>query len=233
MNLPSSSQTPKLQVDAVLCISLKERRDRRRMVADEFKKSGLQIEFVLVDKDVEDSQRGCFMSHQQCARLIIERGYRNALILEDDATLLTWKASRIQRLNRFLQTVEPELLHLGVILGKMWLTWHPGIARCRAAGAHAYIISRAASEKLLNYRFNGLGIDTLYRREFKQYCAFPMLSQQQPHHIAGSDIEATRRRVVLAEKGQHRLDVDLTWNLNRRKQYRQILINAWKTAFRG
>ena len=202
------------------------------MILEEFRKSGLEIEFVLVDKDEEDAQRGCFESHQRCARIVIERNYKNALVLEDDATLEAFPPKTISRLNRFLRTRHPELLHLGVILGKLWLTWTPGIARCRAAGAHAYIISRAASEKLLHYRFEGIGIDTLYRRQFKQYCAFPMLSSQQPRHIAGSDIESAREKITLEENGVSREGPGMNWHANRRKQYRLAVANLWKTALR-
>lgn len=218
--MPSLATRSPLHVDAVLCISLESRADRRALILEQFAGSGLDIEFVLVGKDTDDPQRGCFTSHQVCARHVLERGYRNALILEDDATLERYDPRTIRRINRFLDKTKPELLHLGVILGKMWLTRAPGIARCRAAGAHAYIISRRACEILVTHTYSGLGIDTLYRRMFRQYCVFPMISDQQPERIVASDIADVRQRY--AKVG--------TWRWNTRKQYLQVVGNLWRTV---
>jgi glycosyl transferase family 25 len=78
-------------------INLREREDRRRAVLEESRDSGLEIEFFIVDKDEENPQRGCYSSHQACAKLALERNYKRTLILEDDCTLKAFSPSTIDR----------------------------------------------------------------------------------------------------------------------------------------
>lgn len=210
---------PQLAVDGVFCISLAERDDRRTLITEEFRKSGLPIEFILVTKDQANPQRGCYTSHQHCARLALERSYRSTLILEDDATLPAWPPQAIHRINRFITHRQPDILHIGAILGSLWLTWHPGIARCKAAGTHAYILSAKACTTLLENPYSTQGIDTFYRKTFRQYCTFPLLSEQQPEDVAPSDINRVRKHY----------DKRHTWDYLNRKQYREALKNLWKT----
>lgn len=209
-----------LDIDAVLCISIKDRDDRRALLQKEFAETGLEIEFVLVDRDGNDPQRGCFTSHQTCARLIIDRGYRHALILEDDATLDEWNSATLQRVNHFIDTKKPDILFLGVILGKMWLTWFPSIARCRAVGAHAYILSVEGARRTLEHTYTDLGIDTLQKKIFRQYCVFPMICHQQSQDVSRSDIAKTPYA-----KGED----SKIWQRNREKQHKQVMKNFWKT----
>ena len=76
-----------LQIDGVFCISRRGRTDRRELLVREFEGSGLNIEFLIVARDNESPERGCFDSHIKCARMALERNYRRILVLEDDATL--------------------------------------------------------------------------------------------------------------------------------------------------
>ena len=119
----------KLAVDAVLCISTKDRIDRREHLEAQFKNSGLNIEYILVDRDEADGQRGCFKSHQLCAAVALERNYKNVLILEDDITLEYVNLTAVKRINKFLDKRNPEVFYLGATLGKVWLTWDFSIAR--------------------------------------------------------------------------------------------------------
>lgn len=209
-----------LKVDAVLCISLADRDDRRRLLLEEFRETGLNIEFYLATRD-KDPERGCYHSHQACAFLAAGRGWRNVLILEDDATLERVTKRQVRRINRFLKDEEPELFYLGVILGKLWLTRRRGIARCRAKGAHAYILTREACEKLIAIPYIGEPIDVLYLRRFKGHCAFPMMCQQRPGTEVSSDIASFR-------KDDPGTDVE-SWRHNWRKQYTEALRNVLKT----
>jgi len=136
-----------LEVDGVLCISLTERSDRRELLEKEFSGSGLNIEFLIVERDSESPERGCFTSHARCADLALARGYERVLILEDDATLLQFWPTQVSQINSFMKRCEPELFYLGANLGKVWLTWNRGIARVRTKGAHAYILSRKGFPK--------------------------------------------------------------------------------------
>ncbi|WP_446436105.1 glycosyltransferase family 25 protein [Pseudomonas sp. 1152_12] len=204
-------------MDGVFCISLEEREDRRTLLRKEFADTRLNIEFYIAKKDT-NPERGCFSSHQACAALALERGYKNVLILEDDATLVGVKNSAIRRINHFLSSRQPDLFYLGVTLGTMWLTWSFNITRCRAKGTHAYILSNSACKKLLAFEYSDLPIDRLYSKSFKAYCAFPMICQQQPEEINPSDISSGATHSF--------------WANNWRRQYREIFRNIGKTLIR-
>lgn len=208
-------------VDHAICISLKHREDRRQRLQEEWDKLGLQVEYLLMDKDEEDPQRGCFHSHQKCAQLALDRGYNNILIFEDDVVFENnISTDQIARINQFISRNNPDLFYLGIILGKMWLTWHRGVARCRGAGTHGYVLSQKACRELITHKFTGLGIDTLYKRLFKGFCAFPMLCHQLPDGISSSDIDGFR-----CSNGKDQA----FWEANRKRQYKEIFINLPKT----
>jgi glycosyl transferase family 25 len=216
-----------LHVDAVLCINLREREDRRVAILKNFQDSGLKIEFFLVDKDKEDPQRGCYNSHRACAKLALERNYDRILILEDDAFIDPFSQGIVQRINNFLERTNPDLFYLGVLLGKIWLTWHRNIARCRGQGAHAYIISRPGCEKILSWDdYCGKGIDSVFSKRFKAYCVFPMMCYQD---TSTSDIASFRRHIDGSKSTPEE-----EYNANnflyfRKKQYIQAIKNIHKT----
>ncbi|MDR6713341.1 glycosyl transferase family 25 [Pseudomonas hunanensis] len=213
----------RLAIDGVFCISLKERNDRRELLRREFAGSGLEIEFILVERDNESPERGCFDSHMKCARTAVERGYRRVLILEDDATLLAFEQIQVEQINRFLEHSDPELFYLGANLGKVWLTWRRGIARVRARGTHAYIVSNRGCRRLLQQStYSGTAIDRILSERFRAYMAFPMLSQQQPEEVSSSDILRARSSDGTAADAAF-------WRDNWRRQYSQAVRNVGKT----
>lgn len=211
-----------MSVDGVLCISLENRDDRRTLLASEFEGTDLAIEFYLAQRDA-DPERGCFESHQACARIALARGYDRVLLLEDDATLEQVSRKQISRINRFLTLNDPELFYLGTTLGTLWLTWNLGIARCRVRGTHAYILNKAGCEKLAAQSYEGIAIDKLFSRLFRGYCSFPMLCQQQPEEMSYSDIAEAFGLPSMTSSD---------WQTNWRKQYRCALKNIGKTIIR-
>ncbi|MEB5932411.1 hypothetical protein MXL15_09400 [Pseudomonas mosselii] len=212
-----------LEVDGVFCISVWERTDRRSLFKSEFSCSQLNIEFMMVERDSECPERGCFTAHVACAKLALKRGYQRVLILEDDATLVPFKSIQVSQINAFLSRHEPELFCLGANLGKVWLTWSPGIARIRAKGAHAYILSREGCERLVSYSpYAGEEIDRVFSKRFKGFMAFPMLSQQQSENLAPSDIFTSRSL-------DRSYPDEAFWKANWRKQYIQVIKNIGKT----
>jgi glycosyl transferase family 25 len=215
-----------LQVDGVLCISLRNRQDRRNLIKNEFAQSGLVIEFILVDADVENPERGCFNSHIKCATLAVERRYKAVLILEDDATLSSFSPSQILRINRFMTTRTPKLLYLGATLGKLWLTWNRGIARVRAKGTFAYILSNEGCRELIKLSpYTGTPIDKLFTKSFKAYCSLPLICNHQPECLAKSDISTCR--IADGSSADEKF-----WQRNWRRQYTQVLKNIGKTIVR-
>ncbi|CAM3797343.1 hypothetical protein CCOS865_00548 [Pseudomonas reidholzensis] len=213
----------RLAIDGVFCISLHARSDRRELLRREFVGSGLQIEFIRVEPDSDNPERGCFNSHMQCARAAVERGYRRVLILEDDATLLAFEPIQVERINRFFQHHDPQLFYLGANLGKVWLTWRRGIARVRARGTHAYVLSNHGCRRLLQQAtYEGVAIDRVFSQRFRAYMAFPMLSQQQPEEVSSSDI-------LRARSSDGTFADAAFWRDNWRRQYREVVRNFAKT----
>lgn len=213
----------KLDVDAVLCISTRDRVDRRSHLEEQFKGSGLNIEYVIVDRDHEDGQRGCFNSHQLCASIAIERNCKNVLILEDDITLEYFSLNKINVINKFLDNKKPEVFYLGATLGKIWLTWVFGIARIRSQGAFAYILPRESCEKVLRLKYEGKGIDNYYSKMFKGYSVFPLMIGHQIEEVLPSNIRSTRGDYYYSESSRKR---------NNKKQYYSALSCIFKTIFR-
>lgn len=212
-----------LNVDAVLCISTRDRVDRREHLEAQFKNSGLNIEYIIVDRDTEDGQRGCFNSHKLCASIALERNYKNVLILEDDITLEYSSLSKVKKINKFLKENNPEIFYLGATLGKIWLTWNLSIARIRSQGAFAYILSSDSCKKVAALEYNGKGIDNLYSKIFKGYAVFPMMIGHQVESVLPSNIRATRGDYCFTEKDKER---------NYNKQFFSVIKCAAKTIFR-
>ena len=210
----------KLDVDAVFCISLKERGDRRKAVLEEAKKLNLNIEFVLVEKDNKDPQRGCFNSHKLCSQMALDIGLSRILVLEDDVVFESVSVNKIVRINKYLNTRNPELFYLGAILGKIWLTKNLGIARVRGQGTHAAILSESACKKISELNYDGRGIDSVLTKLFKIYTCFPMLAYQQPVELFPSDLDSFRKHQGKDAK---------YWSKIKRKQYFSVLRHLHKT----
>lgn len=209
-----------LSVDAVLCISLNHRCDRRTLLLEEFAKSFQnKIEFILIDKDAENPERGCYNSHKKCAQIILDRGYKNALILEDDATFTPLSINKLKNINRFIEKENPDIFFLGGIVCKLWLTWQKNIALCELICAHAYILSCSACHKFVAFEYEGEPVDHFYNRLFThRYCCIPLISDQQPDSLVGSDIENFREK----KTDPSILKTEVFWENNTQEQYRQM-----------
>ena len=85
--------------DHIFCINLLRRTDRLEHSINEFKRIGIEVEFIeAIDakdlilpiypdqnkKRLKPGARACSLSHLKCLELALERGYNRFLILEDD-----------------------------------------------------------------------------------------------------------------------------------------------------
>ncbi len=85
--------------DHVFCINLKRREDRRAQAEAEFKKHGIEVEFIeaidgklldlpkMVSSDsltMSPGDIGCTLSHLNVVKLAKERGYKKYFVTEDD-----------------------------------------------------------------------------------------------------------------------------------------------------
>lgn len=206
-------------VDGALCISLVERGDRRTLLREQFARMHLEVEFLLVERDVQDPQRGCFHSHQRCARLLLERGWQRALVLEDDVLFYDVGVQQVKQINAYLRRGNPPVFYLGLILGKLWPTWRRGVVGCRAQGTHAYVLNREAAGIVVAEDYHGQGIDTFLKRRLPGRAAYPMLCQQQPESVGKSDLDSGRWPGFVKDEA--------FWQRNRDKQYREW----WQSLF--
>ncbi|QFS58710.1 hypothetical protein HKW95_16920 [Pseudomonas chlororaphis subsp. aurantiaca] len=85
-------------VGAVYCISLKERADRRELFRHSIQRliSNLVV-FHVVERNA-DPVRGCYESHQDLARISLERGLDRVLIFK-------WDKHRISPIKNLWRTV--------------------------------------------------------------------------------------------------------------------------------
>ena len=82
-------------VDAVFCISLDTREDRRRLFRESIGDViDNQVIFHVVQKH-QDPKQGCYESHQQLAQLALEQGLDRILVFEDDVKPYDLKTFRI------------------------------------------------------------------------------------------------------------------------------------------
>lgn len=210
----------RLSVDGVLCISLRDRQDRRALLLESMKNSGLNIEFVLVDADRENPAKGCFDSHLKCANIALQRNYSRVLILEDDALQYTFSARKIDKINSFMASEKFSILHLGYTMGKIWLTWNFSIARGRVTALHAYILSRQGCVEVSQLEYRSEPVDRAVRAQIKQHCVFPMMFAQQPAQLTSSDIETTAP------------NDDFFWKTNWNRHLWSAVKNLYMTFFR-
>lgn len=203
-------------LDGVLCISLVEREDRRERLLEQFSRLSLTVEFVLAERDPLDPQRGCFQSHQRCAQMLLDRGWRRALILEDDVLFYEVKSEQVDRINCYLDRHNPPVLYMGLILGKLWPIWRKGIVGCRALGTHAYVLGSDAAQHVISQQYCNQGIDTFLKRRFPGRAAYPMLCQQQPESICKSDLDCGRDPGFVKDEG--------FWQRNKNRQH----VEWWK-----
>lgn len=207
-------------VDAVYCISLDTRDDRRALFQQSIATLlDNRVIFHVVQK-ADNPERGCYESHQQLAQRALDEGLERILVFEDDVKPYQLKRSRIRWVNRFMRSHRFEALHLGYSMGRTWLTWFPFIARGRVVALHAYVLSREGCRIVAETPYDGMPVDVMFKRRVKQHCVFPMMFRQHAAGVTGSDLETVVR------------NEDAWWEKNWRKHWRSPLKNLWRTALR-
>jgi predicted O-methyltransferase YrrM len=140
-------------VDAVYCINLARRADRRRRAAAQFEAAGLDVTFfeatdgagVSHPGAVSNGQAGCCASHLAALRAARERGSRHVLMFEDDIEL----APDFQRELAISLARCPasfDLCYVGAICVAGWGNYlYPLDDRLARAGSvggtHAYVVN--------------------------------------------------------------------------------------------
>jgi glycosyl transferase, family 25 len=160
----------------VLVISLPHAEDRRESIGKQLNEQAIDFEFIdaVYGKDLprealdrinqpllrhyrrpfSPNEVGCYSSHGKAYQKIVEEKIPLALILEDDALLKTDLHRLFASIEKF--TTPWELINIGSVPGKrkyayikekqddLALIEYPH----KEVGAHAYLVTRTASEKL-------------------------------------------------------------------------------------
>ena len=183
-----------LVVDKTIVISLKDQELRRQQTKIQLTKLGVKPYFLIVDRDVEHEERGCFNSHLLAGQYVFRENLKHILICEDDVLIRAFEPQQLEQINVFIDTKRQQfdILYLGLIISKMWFTLHPSIVGAKGAGLHAYILSRRGAEKLATYLYEGTPIDKVIKHDFKCYSTYPIIAEQYAETGMPSAITPTR-----------------------------------------
>lgn len=178
----------------VVCINLRSRPDKRKVMEETFSKLNIPARFVTVDKHEKGGMYGCFDSHIKVIKEAYSNGKKNVLILEDDILATpTYSLDRIKEITGFIDDNESkiDLFYLGYFvmnsskynidfLNAPMIT--PNIMKFNPLATHAYCITRSGMQKVLQTYEKY--IDTthydiyLSHQKMNSYCYVPALFEQ-------------------------------------------------------
>jgi GR25 family glycosyltransferase involved in LPS biosynthesis len=169
--------------DNIYCISLNERRDRRRAARSQFDKVGLtdRVEFVIVEKHPVDAEQGIFESHMACMRRGIAADAQTMLIFEDDVVFDRFGAAVLSQCIDFLsKTLSWEIFFLGCLVYRSRKTENSSVLKVRYRSlTHAYVVERGFAEMLVAMPWKKKPYDTLLGQVAKDaYAAHPAFAFQ-------------------------------------------------------
>lgn len=178
-------------MDAVACISLRDREDRTREAAAQLHRVGLcrRVEFYRPARPPNRPKEAIWESHRTVLRRALDARRETVLVFEDDV------AFRPGLTRRRLDSVREAF----GALPKGWTVFYLGhwpielhflrhnLVRTRSACTHAYVASRALMEWLVATPYSsfiassgviGKGLDAAYAALAGTYAHFPMLAVQ-------------------------------------------------------
>ena len=221
--MKSKNEIP-LAVDAVICITLSSRFDRRQYIENALTEFFPRLVFWEVAKDCENPVRGCYNSHRDIALHSLEQGFSNVLVFEDDALMyLTPSQAKAKKVNEVLASAGFDILYLGGILGSMWLGKKFGFVGAKLWCSHSYIMTKNGMQKLAAKPYSGHPIDYVYFNEFKAEAVFPLWFTQLIPETAASDIQDPEVKSRELASGM--------WKKNQRSQFHRLLFGTLSKAY--
>lgn len=131
-------------IDRIFVLSLKTSIKRQTIFKENFPELiKLNIfEWFLVDKDSENTERGCYTSHQKILKLAKERNYETILVIEDDVKpLVSWN-KLVSSLNSLKRPKNWKMIQLGYIPIKTTRTTDPNLFAVNCSYfAEAYMLN--------------------------------------------------------------------------------------------
>lgn len=126
------TETPWAFFDRLYCISLRDRTDRRERTRLEFSRMGIlkRVEFVLVEKDHNDTCRGIFASHLLCMEKAIDAGAQQWVVFEDDVVIHRYAPKILSEAVTHLSTCGTwSLFFFGCLIRGSSKTGNPGVKK--------------------------------------------------------------------------------------------------------
>jgi hypothetical protein len=179
MNLPD----PWKFFDAIYCISVDDRFDRREQVKKQFAAVGLleRVEFVLVTRHPEDREKGIFESHMLCLQRALATGAQHILIFEDDVFFRGFAPIALAEACAHLERLASwDGLFPGCITSDSRKTEAKSLVsikyRCLS---HAYAVNASMARRIVREEWSGIPYDGLLRRMNGDFFAiYPMFAFQ-------------------------------------------------------
>jgi GR25 family glycosyltransferase involved in LPS biosynthesis len=138
-----------MKIDHIYCINLERSKDRRIFMENEFEHEELDVEFFKACDGRaigKDGVFGCAQSHLQIWRDVVEHGYGNAIILEDDAKLVPNFKTKIEEL------VEPgtewDILYLFSLVAIFNRDCNESFYEGKSMSCLGYVISKTCADRL-------------------------------------------------------------------------------------
>ena len=137
-----------MKIDHIYCLNLERSADRREKIGKEFEKESLDVEFFkgCDGKAIGKSGVfGCAQSHITIWKDVVEKGYENVLIFEDDV----WLEKDFKKYLEILEAPEKwDVLYLGSSLPILEQKTEGHFTKCKAVGLFGYIINKNTALKL-------------------------------------------------------------------------------------
>lgn len=168
----------------IYCISLAHRTDRREEAERQFAAVGLsgRVEFLVVEKDSKDPERGCYESHLTCLRKGLEAGAELILVFEDDILFSGFSLEKLARAADFCHRHQRfQMLFLGCLVRGSRRTDYPGIRNIDyGCLTHAYVVHRRFAEGLVQRPWRNIAYDDFLRTftEGEMYALSPPIAFQ-------------------------------------------------------
>ena len=181
--------------DQIVCVNLKNRKDKRIHSQKVFNRLNIPVKFNLVSKSPHGGVYGCFESHINIINNAYLKGYKNILIFEDDVIPSKYYSGKIinQCVNFMNTNKDWDLFYFGFCwLGNSSKNINANINKGKLLCTHSYAINRGSMKKILNeakYYINNpdkeYPLDHFYKDKFNIY--YPKKNQFIQNKCLGTD----------------------------------------------
>lgn len=187
--------------DAIYCISIAARHDRRQSAERQFEKLGIlsRVEFVLVEKHPTNQEEGIYQSHMECLRRGLQAEAQHILVFEDDILIKRYREQTLSEGIGFLEKLSTwDGFFLGAISGGVSKTAAKAVLRIKyRCLAHAYVLNRPFAQRVVQKPWDGTPFDDMLREEGRDfYGLFPMIGFQSTASSDNQTVVLDRMRRI-------------------------------------